>query len=190
MGTPRVKVASRGRIGCGGDFPFKPHGRFAQLWVWDGVGFPEHLRIRVQGRFEDLLSLSLFHNSPKIHNGDSLAEISHDPQIVGDEHEAERVGLLELLEQNQDLGLDGNIKRAHGLVSDDQMRLKNKSPCDAYPLALSAAELVGKFPHALGRQPDLREQVDDTLRYAGARPDFMNPKRFAQRLSDRSPRIQ
>jgi hypothetical protein len=66
----------------------------------------------------------------------------HDGEVMRDEKVSDTMLLLQILEQVNDLGLDGNIKRAHRFVTDDQLWLDSKGPGDANALALSTAEFV------------------------------------------------
>ena len=66
--------------------------------------------------------------------------------------------LLQIQEEIDDLSLDGNIEGAHGLVADDERRIRRESARDADALALPAAELVRKAPHGVGAHADSFEQ--------------------------------
>ncbi len=51
---------------------------------------------------------------------------------------------LQLLQQLQDLRLDGDVERGGGLVGDQQVGLVGERHGDHHPLALAAGELVRK----------------------------------------------
>ena len=71
-----------------------------------------------------------------------VAESRHDPQVVGD-HDERRTGVDDqLLEQREDLGLDGDVEGRGGLVSDQQPRLTRQRHRDQRPLPHPPAELV------------------------------------------------
>ena len=65
-----------------------------------------------------------------------------DGEVVGDEDVGQVAPLLQLLQQIQDLRLDGHIERGDRLVGDDQLRVESEGPGEADPLALAAGELV------------------------------------------------
>ena len=57
---------------------------------------------------------------------------------------------LELLEQVDDLGLDGDVERGDRLVGDDQLRVQRQRAGHADALALAAGELVREAVVVLG----------------------------------------
>src|SRR4029453_2187326 len=75
----------------------------------------------------------------------------------------EKVGqrelVLELLQQVDDLRLNGDVERRDGLVGDDEVRIDRQRPGDPDPLALPAGELVGGAGAGVGREPDGLEQL-------------------------------
>ena len=50
---------------------------------------------------------------------------------------------LQILQQVQDLSLDGHVQRGHRLVADDELGLQGQRPGDAHPMAAAAVQLVG-----------------------------------------------
>ena len=66
---------------------------------------------------------------------------------------------LEVLEEVDDLGLDGYVEGGDRLVADDQGRLHRQRPGDADPLALAPRELVRVAAGVLGQEPDAAEEV-------------------------------
>ncbi len=62
---------------------------------------------------------------------------------MGDEDHGEPEILTQLLEQVDDLGLDGNIQGGDRFIGDDDLRLNRQGPGDADPLALPPGKLVG-----------------------------------------------
>ena len=75
---------------------------------------------------------------------------SHDREVVGDEEVGEAQLLLEVLEEVEDLGLDGDVEGRDGLVADDELRVEGEGAGDADALALAAGELVGVARMAVG----------------------------------------
>ena len=71
--------------------------------------------------------------------------------------------LLELLQQVQDLGTDGDVQCGDGLVSNDQLRLHDHGAGQADSLALTAGELVGITGQVLGQQTDFLDHAFDLL---------------------------
>ena len=77
----------------------------------------------------------------------------HDVQVVRDEDVGQPELVLEVLEQVEDLRLDGHVERGHRLVADDQLRIHGQRPGDADPLALPAGELVREPVECSGFSP-------------------------------------
>ncbi len=94
-------------------------------------GLPEE-RIRGPG----------FHDFAQIHHRDTVGQVPDHPQVVGNEQVGEPELLLQLLQQVDDLCLDGDVQGGDGLVADEQVRLEGEGSRDADPLALSTGELV------------------------------------------------
>ena len=67
----------------------------------------------------------------------------HDAQVVRDEQVGQAELLLQVLQQVDDLGLDGDVQRGYSLVADHQLRAQDQGAGDADPLALPARECVG-----------------------------------------------
>ena len=61
-----------------------------------------------------------FQQPAHVHDGHPVADLGDDPQVVGDEEVGQAVALLELGQEVQDLGLDGDVQGGDGLVGDDQ----------------------------------------------------------------------
>ena len=65
-----------------------------------------------------------------------------DGEVVGDEEVGEAEAILQVGEEVDDLGLDGDVEGADGLVADDEVGFDGEGAGDADALALAAAELV------------------------------------------------
>ena len=73
-------------------------------------------------RAEELARRALLDDPPEIHDRRPVGESADDAEVVADE-EVRRAGrgrLLELGEQVQDLGADGDVERRDRLVEDDE----------------------------------------------------------------------
>ena len=53
-----------------------------------------------------------------MHDGDALADVAHDGEVVGDEQQREAELALELAQQIEDLGLDRDVEGGYRLVGD------------------------------------------------------------------------
>ena len=63
----------------------------------------------------------LLHDEPGVHHRHPVGGLGHDPQVVGDEQDREAQVGLELLQQRQDLRLDGDIQGGGGLIGDEEL---------------------------------------------------------------------
>jgi hypothetical protein len=99
----------------------------------------------------------------EVHDGNSVAHVSHDGQVVGDEETGDAEALLERPEQIEHLGLNGNVECGNGLVADNEIGFDSERPRDTDTLALPAAELVGVAARVFGPQADDVEQLVDAL---------------------------
>ena len=102
---------------------------YAQLG--NGDGGQQRLGIGVQGIGKQLLGGRFFHDLAQVHDGDIIGEVVDHSQVVGDEDIGEPQLFLKLLQQIQDLGLNGDIQGRDRLVADDELGLHGQRPGDA-----------------------------------------------------------
>ena len=79
----------------------------------------------------------------EIHDGNAIADVADDREIVGDEQEGEAVAVLHVLEQVEDLGLHGDVERRDRFIAHDHVGVEHEAAGDRDPLALPAGELMG-----------------------------------------------
>ena len=89
-------------------------------------------------------------------------------EVVGDEQVRQAEVALQILQQIEDLRLDGHVERRHGLVADDEARLERERARDPDALSLAAGEFVRKAVVVLGVEPDDLEQLLHTRRLISA----------------------
>ena len=63
--------------------------------------------------FEDLRRWSLLYDAAEIHDGDAVAEMLHDAEVVADEQISEVQVTAQVHEQVEDLSLDRDVKGRH-----------------------------------------------------------------------------
>src|SRR5205814_8491674 len=83
------------------------------------------------------------HDLAQVHDRDPVRDVLDDGQVVGDEQVGQLELRLQVFQQVDDLGLDGDVEGGDRLVADDERRLHGECPRDANPLPLAAGELVG-----------------------------------------------
>ncbi|MNT65922.1 hypothetical protein D3C72_2039460 [compost metagenome] len=112
----------------------------------------------MDGIAEDLGADALFHDSPVLHDGDVVADLRRDPQIMRDEDNGQAQLLAQPRQQRQHLRLHGHVQRRHRLVGDQYLRLHGQRPRQAHALALPARKFVRIAAHGVGRQADQFKQ--------------------------------
>ena len=95
------------------------------------------------GVLVEFVGVGEFHDLAEVHDGDAAADLADGPQIVGDEEQGHAGLVLDLPEQVQNLGADGDVQGGHGFVGDDEFGAQGQGAGDADALALAAGELVG-----------------------------------------------
>ena len=76
----------------------------------------ERARVRMGRRVENRVGPSHFDDAPAVHDRHPRAEVPHQAEIVRDQEQRQPEALLQVHEQIDDLGLDGDIQRGHRLV--------------------------------------------------------------------------
>src|SRR5215468_2069351 len=94
----------------------------------------------MQRIIEDPLRRSDLDYSAALHDGYTVGDLGHETEIVSDEQYRHVPLRLNLLQEIDDLGLRGHIKRRCGLVGNQHLRLQRQCNCDHYPLTLSTRE--------------------------------------------------
>ena len=105
-------------------------------------GRQQRVRVRVTRRAVQVLDLGHLDDLAEVHHRDAVADVLHDREVVGDEEVGQAELALEVLEQVDDLRLDGDVERGDRLVADDELRVQRQGSGDADALALAAGELV------------------------------------------------
>jgi len=142
--------------------------------------------IRVLGRTANGLGISGFDNPPQVHDQNALANVLHHSQIMGHEQIRHTMITLEVLEQIDDLSLNGHIQRAHRLVADNQPRLDRQGTGDSNTLALPSAEFMRVALRMRWIKTHVsQERCDTTLARGTTDRQPMNIQRLTDDLSHR-----
>ena len=92
-----------------------------------------------------------------------MAHRPDDLEIVADEQIGEVVVALELVQQIDDLALDGAVEGGGRLVQNHDLRLEHDGTGNRHALALAAGEFVGIAVAGVRVEPGLGKCVDDRL---------------------------
>ena len=92
-----------------------------------GFGRQQRLGVGVERSLHQLLGRGQLDQLAGIHDGDAVTDVGHDAQVVADEEIGEAELALQVREQVEHVGLDGDIEGRHHLVADDQPRLSTSA---------------------------------------------------------------
>src|SRR5699024_3451983 len=133
-GAVMAVVLLGGADGCRGSRPGRSQQRRGGGQQGPGV--------LVVGAGEDVLHGAVLDDPAVMHDGDGVGDEADGADVVGDEHQAQPQLALEVGEQVQHLGPDGDVQSAGGLVGDDDLGLQGEGAGDRDALALAAGELA------------------------------------------------
>ena len=119
-----------------------------------GHGAEQRLGVGMLGRAEQVAHRAHFHDPARIHHGHAVAHLGDDAEIVRDEDQRHAGLLLDVHEQVEILGLDGDVEIGRGLVGDDELGATGQRDGADDALAHAAAHLMGIAAHAHCRRGD------------------------------------
>jgi hypothetical protein len=125
-----------------------------------------------------------------IHHGYGVAGELDDGEVVRDEQVGEGEFLLEVFEEIEDLGLDGDVEGADGFVADDEFWLEDEGTGDADTLSLAAGEFVGVAVYVVRGEAYFGEYLCDVFGEVGAGYFFVDLEGFADDAADGHPGIE
>jgi len=111
---------------------------------------------------------------------DTVGQVTHHAEVVRDEQVGQAELLAKLLQQDENLGLNRDVKRGDRLVQDDERGLNGERAGNADALTHPAAQLMRVAMRVLRGQPDLREQFPDASISLGRGRMEVQPQRQAQ----------
>src|SRR5699024_6736580 len=140
---------------------------------------------------EQLRGRRLLHHLAQVHAGDVVGEILDHAQVVGDEYVCRPHLPLQLLEQVQDLSLDGYVQGGDRLVADDELGVHRQGPGDADALAAAAVQLVGEgVDKAPGQSHDVHQLQGPLLNVRPALEQLVLLDGLADEPHDALPGVQ
>ncbi len=160
------------------------------LGVRDGHSRQESLRVRVQRVLEDRVPVRQLHHVAEVHHAHAVADVADDREVVRDEQVRQVELVLQVLEQVDDLRLDGHVQRRDRLIADDEVWLNCQRPGDADALTLAARELVREAVGEVRVQAHRLEQVLDALLLLLAAGQLVDGQGLADDAADRHTRVQ
>ena len=91
-------------------------------------------------------------DAAEIHDGDMIADVPHDPQVVRDEQIGKTTFSLNVFQQVDHLGLDRNVEGGDRLVGDDQLGVESEGTGDGKALSLPTGKLRRAIAKLIGPQ--------------------------------------
>ncbi len=121
-----------------------------------------------------------------------MGRLGHHPHVVGDEDQRHAALALQVQQQVDDLGLDGDIQRGGRFVGDQQARIAGDRHGDHHSLVHAAGELMGKRRQARcgARDTDLLQQLDGTRAAGGFAAALMHVQCLHDLESDGEARVE
>src|SRR5262252_313748 len=107
-----------------------------------GHGAEQRPRVRMLRALEYLPDRAFLDDPTGVHHDHAGADAGDQRHVVSDEHDRGAQLAVELLEQRDDLRLDGHVQGRGGLVRDQQAGLVGQTHRDHRPLTHAARELV------------------------------------------------
>ena len=135
---------------------------------------------------EEVVDGGLLDDLAEVHHVDPIADLGDDAHVVGHPDERGVVLRLEVVDEVEDLPLDGDVERRRRLVGDDERGLTRERHGDENALAHPAGELVGvAVVAALGLgDTHLAEHVDGDLSRLSLRDVAVDLDELPQLVAD------
>ena len=149
-------------------------------------------RVRVPWVLEDVVDVADLGAAARVEHAHPSRETGDDTEVVGDEDDRGLRHLLHLLDDLEDLGLDGHVERGGRLVRDQHLGVVADRHRDHRPLAHAARELVRVLVGACGglRDADEVEHLDRASLRLVARDLLVCAHGFGDLIADLQHRVQ
>ena len=109
-----------------------------------GKGGEQALGVGMSGVGGDEFGGAFFDEFTVFENGDLIADVFNDGEVVGDKEVSKVELFLKIHEEVDDLGLDRDIEGTDRFVADDKFRFDGEGAGNADALALASAKFVGE----------------------------------------------
>jgi hypothetical protein len=139
---------------------------------------------------ENLVGRSGFYDLSDFHDGDLVAQVPNNVEVVGDEQVGEVLAVSQVLQQVQDLCLNGNVQGTGRFVEDDQPRGRGEGTGDPDPLALPARELMRQAVGVFATESDFLEEFIDVPLESRPSQLGVSSKRFGHGSTDAHAGVQ
>ena len=142
-------------------------------------------RVGVAGIGDEVVGGRDLDDLAEVHDGDDVADITNDRQVVRDEEHRDAQARRQLLDEVEDGALHRHVQGAGDLVGDDHFGPGRERPGERDPLALPAGEGAGHPGGDRRLEVDAFEQFRDSGALPAARGDRLGDAR-----ADGHPRVE
>ena len=153
-------------------------------------GFEQHLRVGMRRPLVHDRRGTLLHDPAAVQDDDAVGEVPNDRKVMGDEQVAQLKFTLQISEQVENLRLNRQIERAHGLVADDQTGPRHQSASDRDPLPLPTGEVSWVACGRLRSNAHVFEHLDNTFADHNARCPALGTEGLRKGLANRPSRVE
>ena len=182
--------AALGWVDGGGDVALEEDAAGLFFRVGAGDGGEEGLGVGVDGVVDDLVGGSELDDLAEVHDGDAVADVFYDSEVVSDEEVGEVAFALEVEEEVEDLALDGDVEGGDRFIADDEFRVEGEGAGDADALPLAAGKLKGKAVDGIGGEADDVEEFPDAFFPFVRVADLMDEEGFLEEVADGVPGVE
>src|SRR5437867_8816165 len=185
----RLDVTAQGRHGARNGLELLLL-RGGQIDARDGAQEP--LRVGVERLLEQLADGRFFDDLRAVHHDDPLRGLRDHAHVVCDQQDRHPQLRLQLVQELEDLRLDGDVERGRRLVGDQELGVARQRHRDHDALPHAARELVGVLLHPPLGVGDVHElEHVDRLGHRVAAPEpLVEPDGLGNLLADREYRVQ
>ncbi len=149
------------------------------------------MRVRVRRLREDVPRGAFLDDLARVHDGDAVAGLGDDPEVVGDQEQRGAEVLAQVGEDAQDLRLDDDVQRGRRLVRDEELRAQDEGKRDHDPLPHAARELVRVLTKSSRRNAHAPERLERALpNLTVAESGLVLLERLAEVILDPHERVQ
>ena len=113
--------------------------------------------VGMAGMAEHVEHLAGLRHPAGVHDGDPIGHPGDDPEVMGDQKDGRTGGVLNPLEQFEDLGLDGHVEGGGRLVGNEHIGVVGDGHGGHGPLEHPAGELVGELAGPFGGVGDAHQ---------------------------------
>ena len=146
----------------------------------------------MRGRSKYAFDIALFDDLALLHHAHPLRDLADNTEVVRDEEKRHSEPLLKLLQQFDDLRLNGDIERGGRFVGDQQVRFigERHRDHDALPLAAGKLVRIARKPRLGIGYPDLGQHLKRARSRRGAGHPPVQQQNLGDLLFDGVQRIE